>query len=419
MNENNTQNEIPNVNSKGKEERNVPDLRYKEFADDWIISNISNEFILLTNNSLSRDDLNYDCGYRKNIHYGDILTKYTTVKNIIDNDVPYINDNIKISSCSVKLISGDIIIADTAEDYAVGKAIEIFNPNSFEIYSGLHTIPLRPKNKFSLGYLAYYFNSYNYKKRIFPLIQGIKVYSLSKTALSSSIIKFPTLEEQEKIAQILIKIDTRISTQKKIICLLESQINQIRNTLINTIEKQHSFILFGDIIEEYKEKTTANNMYPVLSSTKSGIHLQSEYFNKEAASDDTTGYKIIPRGYCAYRSMSDTGEFTFNVQNIIETGIVSPAYPVFTTKYNNEFIIEYLNNSTKLRNNILSLKEGGTRFALSLKKLMTLEIPKISIDEQKNFIDLVNKFNNKIKNEKQILSLYEKQKQYLLDKLFI
>ena len=50
---------------------------------------------------------------------------------------------------------------------------------------------------------------------------------------------------------------------------------------------------------------------------------------------------------------------------------------------------------------------------------MTLEIPKISIDEQKDFIDLVNNFNKKIKNEKQILSLYEKQKQYLLDKLFI
>jgi type I restriction enzyme S subunit len=77
----------------------------------------------------------------------------------------------------------------------------------------------------------------------------------------------------------------------------------------------------GEIIDEYNEKTTDNNMYPVLSSTKSGIHLQSEYFNKEAASNDTTGYKIIPKGYCTYRSMSDTGKFTFNVQKLIEIGI--------------------------------------------------------------------------------------------------
>ena len=30
--------------------------------------------------------------------------------------------------------------------------------------------------------------------------------------------------------------------------------------------------------------------------------------------------------------MSDTGEFRFNLQNIIEKGIVSPAYPVFKVK---------------------------------------------------------------------------------------
>lgn len=248
---------------------------------------------------------------------------------------------------------------------------------------------------------------------------GSTFLELSNKEICKTIIFVPSIDEQKKIALFLSKIDQRIEAQKKIICLLESQINQIRNTLINEIEKQHSSILLGEIIDEYNEKTTDNNMYPVLSSTKSGIHLQSEYFNKEAASDDTTGYKIIPKGYCTYRSMSDTGEFTFNVQKLIEIGIVSPAYPVFTTKYNNDFIIEYLNNSIKLRNNILLLKEGGTRFALSLKKLMTLEIPKISIIEQNEFIDLINKFNHKIKNEKQILSLYNKQKQYLLDKLFI
>lgn len=38
--------------------------------------------------------------------------------------------------------------------------------------------------------------------------------------------------------------------------------------------------------------------------------------------------------------MSDTGEFRFNLQNIIEKGIVSPAYPVFKVKeeYNAEFV---------------------------------------------------------------------------------
>ena len=116
MNENNTQNVIPNVDSKKKEERNVPDLRFKGFVNDWIISNIDKEFLFLNNNSFSRDNLNYNHGLKKNIHYGDILTKYETVKNPIDNDVPYINDNIKTSNGLTELISGDIILADTAEE---------------------------------------------------------------------------------------------------------------------------------------------------------------------------------------------------------------------------------------------------------------------------------------------------------------
>ena len=69
-----------------------------------------------------------------------------------------------------------------------------------------------------------------------------------------------------------------------------------------------------------------------------GIFLQDEYFDKQTATVDT-GYKIVPRGYFTYRSMSDTGSFTFNIQNIVEKGIVSPAYPVFyASKVSTKFL---------------------------------------------------------------------------------
>jgi type I restriction enzyme S subunit len=62
------------------------------------------------------------------------------------------------------------------------------------------------------------------------------------------------------------------------------------------------------------KKTVTDDMYPVLSSTSSGLYLQTDYFNKNASSDCTIGYKIVPFGYCTYRSMSDTGNFNFNKQ---------------------------------------------------------------------------------------------------------
>ena len=38
---------------------NVPKLRFKEFNDEWIESNFSKTFSFISNNSLSRNDLNY------------------------------------------------------------------------------------------------------------------------------------------------------------------------------------------------------------------------------------------------------------------------------------------------------------------------------------------------------------------------
>ena len=62
----------------------------------------------------------------KNIHYGDILTKYAEVLDCEKVQLPYIK-NAMIPQTTEFLQNGDIVIADTAEDLAVGKAIELQN----------------------------------------------------------------------------------------------------------------------------------------------------------------------------------------------------------------------------------------------------------------------------------------------------
>ena len=215
-------------------------------------------------------------------------------------------------------------------------------------------------------------------------------------------------------------IENRIETQIKIIEDLVLQKKYIISSLLTPFQDKKK-ILLKDILFDYNVKTTSNNEYPVLSSTASGIYLQSEYFNnKEASSDNTAGYKIIPRGYCTYRSMSDTGLFTFNIQNLVERGIVSPAYPVFSSnEYINEFIILYLNNSTDIKKQILELKSGGTRFALSFSTLCTLKIPKLEKEKQLSLVKTVTAFERKIENEEIILNKLHQQKKYLLNNMFI
>lgn len=177
-----------------------------------------------------------------------------------------------------------------------------------------------------------------------------------------------------------------------------------------------------DIIEEYNERTQKNNQYKILSSTSTGIFFQDEYFNKQAASSNNIGYKIVPRGYITYRSMSDTGEFHFNIQNIIDNGIVSPAYPVFNIKNNivdKNFLVNYLNENRNFKNKILSAKEGGTRYALSLSKLKELNISLPDYDQQVRYSKVLNICNLKIKLENNYLENLIKFKKILMKNMFV
>ena len=85
----------------------------------------------------------------------------------------------------------------------------------------------------------------------------------------------------------------------------------------------------------------------------------------------------------------------------------------------NEFIILYLNNSKNIKKQILELKTGGTRFALSFKTLINFKIPEIDIETQNKILKIINSVSVKIDNEKKIYSLLTKEKTYLLNNMFI
>ena len=273
-------------------------------------------------------------------------------------------------------------------------------------------------------YLVHYFESPKWYKQVSDIAgEGARNHGLLNISVDDFFQtkhRFPSLDEQVKVSKLLNLIETRIQTQNKIIDDLVLQKKYVISSLLKSIQDNEK-IMLKDILFDYNIKTTINNEYPVLSSTASGMYLQSDYFNKETSSDNTIGYKIVPRGYCTYRSMSDTGLFTFNIQNLVEKGIVSPAYPVFSSNddYINEFIILYLNNSSYINKQILELKSGGTRFALPFSTLCTLKIPKLEKEKQLSLIKTITAFERKIENEEIILNALHQQKIFLLNNMFI
>lgn len=146
-----------------------------------------------------------------------------------------------------------------------------------------------------------------------------------------------------------------------------------------------------ELVEEVSERTTVNNQHPVLTSSRSGIYLQEEYFKKQVASKDNTGYRIIRKGEFTYRAMSDTGEFYPNKLECTDIGIVSPAYPVFKIK-DNRILPDYLKyyfKSRSFQKSITAFVQGSTRASMKFGKMKLISIDLPDKDKQNQILNTI------------------------------
>lgn len=151
-------------------------------------------------------------------------------------------------------------------------------------------------------------------------------------------------------------------------------------------------IKLSNVLTEIIDKTEEDGKYRVLTSSQSGIVSQEEYFNKKVASRDTSGYKIIRKGQFTYRAMSDTGRFYINRLDDFDIGIVSPAYPVFEIKDDNEVSSDYLTaffKSEKFQSDIAHMYTGSTRASLKFKNLRDVVINVPDKEEQKKRLNVL------------------------------
>ena len=199
----------------------VPKLRFPEFrkAAGWKCESMSKVYSFKGNNSLSRDKLNYASGSVKNIHYGDIHTKFSTHFDITKELVPFINDSeLGLIRDENFCTEGDIVFADASEDLDdIGKSIEIVNLNNERVVSGTHTILARQTDDhLVLGFAGHLFKSGWVRAQIQKESQGSKVLGISPTRLRDTPLPFPPEKaEQQKIASCLSSLDEVIAAQAR------------------------------------------------------------------------------------------------------------------------------------------------------------------------------------------------------------
>lgn len=160
-------------------------------------------------------------------------------------------------------------------------------------------------------------------------------------------------------------------------------------------------VRLGNFIQEYSQKNKKlENIHVYSVTNKYGFC--REYFNKEVASKDLSGYKIVPKGYFAYNpSRINVGSVDW--QRNEERVIVSPLYNVFSVskEIDNQFLYYYLKSDISLFY-IKELASGSVRDNLKIETLKEFLIPNLSLKKQKlcaNTLDMVSNIINLYKQQ--------------------
>jgi len=200
----------------------VPKLRFPEFRGGpaWFVQKFAELYKFKRTNTLSRDKLNFKAGTIKNIHYGDIHTKFKPLFRAGDESVPYINPDALANRFDDDAFceEGDIVLADASEDIDdVGKAIEIVSLNGERFVAGTHTIlGTRRGDVPIVSFGGHLFQSAAVRAEIRKEAQGTKVYGISTKRISNIPILIPPTEiEQQMIADCLSSLDDLIAAQDR------------------------------------------------------------------------------------------------------------------------------------------------------------------------------------------------------------
>lgn len=389
---------------------NVPNLRFKEFEGEWEKCKLSEICTFFSGGTPSSSNKDFYGGNIAFIRSGELHADSTEL---------FITQA-GFDSSSAKMVEiGDLLLAmygATSGDIAVSK-----------IKGAINQAILCIRTKQNKKFIESVWNKH-VSKNLRKYLQG------GQGNLSADIVKgisffFPTLKEQEKIANLVSLLDERIATQNKIIDKLKSLIKGLNDSLY----AQYG----GKVLTSFAELGTS---YSGLSgksaqdfgSGKPFITYLNVYSNNVINENE---FQYVAIKDDEKQNVAEYGDvlFTLSSETPREVGIGS-VYLGKEKVYLNSFCfgihitnmevafppyLSYYVSSTAFRKFIYPYAQGSTRFNLCKADFEKASIKLPTLENQKRIYSILSHIDSKIETEIQMLNLYNSQKRYLLRQMFI
>ncbi|MCA8835274.1 MAG: restriction endonuclease subunit S [Proteobacteria bacterium] len=428
----------------------TPPLRFPEFRGAWAVKSLGELYVFKPTNSFSRDKLNYENGLVKNIHYGDIHTKFSTLFDIKNEVVPFINASENLDKIKPEnyCLEGDIIFADASEDLAdVGKNIEIIHLHNQKLLSGLHTILARQKSKeLIVGFGGYLFKSNLIRTEIKRQAHGSKVLGISANRISNIEIYYPSsLKEQDKITECLSSLDEVITAQGDRLDGLKDYKRGLMQQLFPADGQTTPTLRFrefqGKAPWEVKLLGEQGDFLPSLTGKKGEDFgagnarfipylnvFQNTFINEETLNlvnvADGEKQNCVQKGDVFFTVSSETPEdagMSSVLLESIENCYLNSFCAMFrfsVGKELNSVFIGYLLRQPVTRSYLSTRAQGATRFNLSRDAFKNLPIYIPPLAEQKKIAECLFSLDQAITAQEQIIKKLKHHKNGLMQQLF-
>ena len=321
---------------------------------------------------------------------------------LILDDIAHIDDDIHQKHKATELSEDDVLLnitgASIGRTAIATKEIEGGNVNQ-------HVCIIRANSKVSPKFLCNYIQTKKIQNYIRSLQTGGSREGLNFDQIRSFPISLPSIAEQNKIAQLLDKLNERIATQNKIIDKLQSLIKGIAQHCIRELINGWEYVRLGDICKITTGKLDANaqvenGQYPFFTCAERPFNIDSYAFDTEAllisGNGANLGYINYYKGkFNAYQRTYVLDHFSVNIQYV-------------------KWALKIL-----LPQRIAIEKSSSNTPYIVLSTLADLKIPIPNNSKQNHIADLMMSFERKLSTQLALSDLYNKQKQYLLRQMFI
>jgi type I restriction enzyme S subunit len=298
---------------------------------------------------------------------------------------------------------GDILFqrsSETLED--VGRA-NVYMDNRTAVYGGF-VIRGRKIGDYNPLFFKYLLSTPLARKRTCRMGAGAQHFNIGQDGLSKISLCFPLMEEQNKIARLLSLIDERIVTQNKIIDKLQSLIKGLRVCCMQRNGSDNVYL--SEIAQIYQPQTISS-----AELTEDGFLV----YGANGIIGKYKDYNHKTEQICITCRGNTCGMVNYTKPMSWITG---NAMVINTDKYQDKVYKKYLYHYLSAYN-FNSIISGSGQPQIVRTPLEKLKITLPTISEQKQKAMILDKIQDKIEINHNVLNLYILQKQYLLRQMFI